>query len=270
MKPEMIIEIFDVEHGSCAVVTSPEGKRLMIDCGHNPARPWRPSVHYYGQQIEQLVIGNYDEDHVSDLEDLMKNVSISFILRNSSVNASDLSRLKAENGMGSGIERLRTWMKAVEGKSGGIPDLGTMLHTYFYNYYPTDFDDENNLSVVSFIEWSGFRIVFPGDMEGPGWKTLLTRRDFADKLKHVNVFVASHHGRKTGYCDEVFDICNPQIVVMSDRDRVFDSQDTVSWYANRCQGMNYYGRQRSVFTTRNDGNIRIDVSPASWTINCGW
>lgn len=267
----MIIEIFDVEHGSCAVITSPEGKRLMIDCGHNSTKLWWPSIRYYSQQIEELVIGNYDEDHVSDLQDLMKNSAISYITHNASVSSADLSYLKAENGMGPGIARLRAWMKSVEGQvSAGAPNLGSMRHKYFYNNYPIDFDDENNLSVISFVEWSGFKIIFPGDLEEAGWKKLLRRSDFKSMLNHINVFVASHHGRKTGCCDEVFDICNPRIVVMSDRDKVFDSQETVSWYANRCQGIRYNGKQRNVFTTRSDGNIRITVGPTSWKINCGW
>lgn len=266
----MIIDIFDVEHGSCAVMTSPEGKRLMIDCGHNGTKPWWPSVHYFGQEIEELIIGNYDEDHVSDLVDLMKDVRIRFILRNHTISASDLSFLKTENGMGAGIARLKTWMQSVESTNGATPDLGSIRRTFFYNYYPIDFDDENNLSVVSFIEWSDFKIVFPGDLETAGWEALLERPDFVNMLSDVNVFVASHHGRKTGCCDDTFNFCKPQIIIMSDRDKVFDSQETVSWYASRCKGINYDGRQRSVFTTRYDGNIRITVGPETWTINCGW
>lgn len=267
----MIIEIFDVEHGACAVITSSNGKRLMIDCGHNSTKPWWPSIHYYGREIENLVISNYDEDHVSDLVDLMRNVRIAWITRNNSIRSDDISHLKSENGMGPGIARLKTWMKSVEDKiNTGTSDLGTMTHSYFYNIYPYDFDNENNLSIVSFIEWSGFRIIFSGDLEESGWQKMLQKPDIRSKLTHINVFVASHHGRKTGCCDDVFKICTPQIVVMSDRDKIFDSQETAAWYAHRCQGIDYNGRQRSVFTTRNDGNIRIDVGPTSWTISCGW
>ena len=29
----MRVDIFDVGHGACSVITCPDGKRLMIDCG---------------------------------------------------------------------------------------------------------------------------------------------------------------------------------------------------------------------------------------------
>jgi beta-lactamase superfamily II metal-dependent hydrolase len=266
----MKIEIFDVEHGACIVATSPGGKRLMMDCGHNASKPWRPSVHYKGQHIENLVINNYDEDHVSDLVDLMASTNLAFISRNTTVSANALAHLKAENGMGNGIARLKKWMDAVEGRpSGGTPDLDTMCHRYYYNSYPKDFDDENNLSVLSIVECSGFKLVYGGDMETSGWEALITRNDVRSALVGTNVFVASHHGRNSGQCQSVMDLCMPQIVVMSDRDKQFNSQETVQWYRGRCSGINYANGRRHVFTTRRDGNITINVGATSWSIFCG-
>ena len=267
----MNIEIFDVEHGACIVATSPGGKRLMLDCGHNSSKPWWPSVHYHGKAIENLVVSNYDEDHVSDLTDLMSNTRLAFISRNTSVSANDLARLKAENGIGDGIARLKRWMGAVEGKpSGGNPDYDVMSHLYFYNSYPNHFNDENNLSVLSVVECYGFKLVYGGDLETPGWEKLIERYNVQTALAGTNVFVASHHGRKSGQCQAVMDICRPQIVVMSDRDKQFNSQETTPWYKDRCSGINYGAGQRYVFTTRNDKNIAINVGATTWSIKCGW
>jgi hypothetical protein len=41
----MYLEIFDVEHGACALINTSNGKRVMIDCGHNAATNWRPGYH---------------------------------------------------------------------------------------------------------------------------------------------------------------------------------------------------------------------------------
>lgn len=38
----MQLQIFDVEHGACALLTADNGTRLMIDCGHNATTGWRP------------------------------------------------------------------------------------------------------------------------------------------------------------------------------------------------------------------------------------
>jgi len=264
----MIINIYDVGHGACAVVTSPSGRRIMFDCGHDDDRPWWPSLHYAGKEIEELVISNYDEDHVSDFTELLRLTKIAYISRNATVSAIDLGRLKMEMGMGNGIGRLQQWMASVDGKvfSGG-PDHAPLKRAYYYNRYSVDFDDENNLSVVTFIEWSDFRIVFSGDLEIAGWKKLLQRPDFVRELQHINVFVASHHGRFDGCCDEVFNICHPQLVIMSDSCKQFETQETNGWYKARCAGIRYGNENRYVFTTRNDGDIEIVVGPTSWTIS---
>lgn len=266
----MNIEIFDVGHGACSVITCPNGNKLMIDCGHDSDRPWYPSTHFSGQTIEDLIISKFDEDHVSDLDSLMANTTLNFITRNSSISSNDLAMLKKENGMGNGIQRLHDWMKTIESKpsTGGHPDLTGIDRSYFYNRYPADFTDENNLSVVTIIEYSKFKILFGGDIENEGWIKLLENSYFESNLKDTNVFVASHHGRKSGCCEEVMKIAKPQIVIMSDKGKDFDSQETTDWYADRCidYGILYGGRQRKVFTTRNDGDITITVGVSSWEI----
>jgi beta-lactamase superfamily II metal-dependent hydrolase len=258
----VIIDIHDVGHGACAVVTAPNGKRLMIDCGHSNSPAWRPSITYAGYAIETLVVTNYDEDHVSDLANLMLNSKLNYIVRNTSVNAGDLDYLKMEYGMGPGIARLRNWMEAVAQRpaTGVGPDFGPMQRRTYSNVYPYDFDDENNLSVVTIIEWAGFKMIFPGDLEEEGWKRLLQRQDFRNDLVGIDAFVAAHHGRWTGCCSEVFEIWEPKIVIMSDRDKVFDTQETTSWYQCRTTGIkDASGATRHVYTTRCDGHMRIQV-----------
>lgn len=39
---------------------------------------------------------------------------------------------------------------------------------------------------------------------------MLKNADFRQRLAEVNVFVASHHGRENGYCEEVFQYCKPE------------------------------------------------------------
>jgi hypothetical protein len=111
-------------------------------------------------------------------------------------------------------------------------------------------------------------MIFPGDLEKQGWQTLLRNPDFVEEIKKVNVFVASHHGRESGCCEELFDLgCLPAIVVMSDKGIQYESQATVPWYAARSIGMEYNGEPRSVFTTRRDGRIFIEATPHLVTIS---
>ena len=115
-----------------------------------------------------------------------------------------------------------------------------------------------------------FKIVFAGDLEVAGWRRLLGLPSFRQDLIGTSVFVASHHGRESGCCTELFDLFRPQLVIISDDERQFDSQDTDDWYRNRCTGAIFAanpGARRYVATTRKDGSMRINVDGAGrWSI----
>jgi beta-lactamase superfamily II metal-dependent hydrolase len=267
----MKVQVFDVEHGACNLVTADTGARVLIDCGHNSTTGWRPSV-YLPQQgitaVAQLAITNYDEDHVSDLPNLLRAVHPNILYRNSTVSPDDLKKLKSEHGAGPGIERLIAMSREYSHPVTSWPDLGELSFSYFYNKYPDDFDDENNLSMAVFLHYRGFCMLFPGDMEKAGWLKLLQRPAFVEQLKKVTVLVGSHHGRANGCCQEMFELgWLPKIVIISDAGIQYTTQETVAWYAARSEGIEHDGEFRSVFTTRRDGRITLDVTPAGWAIS---
>lgn len=105
----MKLQIFDVEHGACSLLTADNNTRFMIDCGHNATTGWEPGTYLAQQgisQLDMLAITNYDEDHASAAANLFDNIFVSWLFRNASVSAATIKSLKREQGMGSGIERL--------------------------------------------------------------------------------------------------------------------------------------------------------------------
>ncbi len=102
----MRVEIHDVDHGSCAVVTGAGGHRLMLDCGVNlmPGRSWFPSLTYYGQRFDTLFLQNLDEDHCEDLLGMWKSCPLDAIVSNPTVTAQALRAMKAKGGMSEGVE----------------------------------------------------------------------------------------------------------------------------------------------------------------------
>lgn len=133
---------------------------------------------------------------------------------------------------------------------------GEISISHYWNEYPP-FDDTNNLSLVTFVHGPEYSVIFPGDLERAGWRTLLTNADFRRELSRVGVFIASHHGRENGYCEAVFDYCRPQIVIISDEPMAYDTQEDC--YAQHASGISWNGGRetRRVLTTRCDGDIRI-------------
>jgi len=259
----MELKIFNVEHGACALITCDNGNRFMIDCGHNGTTNWRPGSHLRALGVavlQQLVITNYDEDHVSGLPDLLNNVYVEWLLRNPTVGAADLFALKSEDGMGVGIQALSGIIPSFRPSSNPEPTFPGLNWHAFWNPYPAFTTDENDLSLALYLTLSGTTFLFPGDLERRGWLNILTTNaNFRNCVRNVDVLIASHHGRDTGICKELFDMygCKPQIVVISDDYHQYDTQKTTQYYASKASGIQGFriGGNRSVLTTRSDGEL---------------
>jgi hypothetical protein len=102
----MRIDIHDVDHGACVMITGPRGHRLMLDCGQSLTRPWFPSVTFRGQVVNTLLLMNLDEDHVEDLEDLWQSTRIMALGSNSTVSASGLRLMKTSGMRRGSLQRI--------------------------------------------------------------------------------------------------------------------------------------------------------------------
>ena len=148
--------------------------------------------------------------------------------------------------------------------------MGGITCRLFWNAYP-QFKDTNNLSLVVFIKYANFKMLFPGDLEKDGWRALLQRSDFRSELIGTDVLMASHHGRESGYCEDIFNYFTPSCVVISDKPIMHASQRTVPDYRNviRAQGVRVRTtmKDRHVLTTRRDGWIGFDVDDQQYAID---
>ena len=255
----MKFEILNVEHGFCAYAVGRDGEVLLFDCGHSATV--RPSRHLSDQgitKIRRLFVTNYDEDHISDLIDVRQNLDIEILTRNPSMTSPQIRSLKTppiSPAMNELLSMLDTFTGSVEDARLEPDGLRVWI---FHNDYPT-FTDTNNLSLLTFLDVGDVSFVLGGDLEEDGWVKLLHNSHVRRLLGRIDVFVASHHGRENGYCREVFDYCDPSLIVMSDGSIKFSTQKMASTYAQHASG-EYFSKGgkrefRKVVTTRNDGNI---------------
>ena len=268
----MRLQIFNVEHGACALLTSDDDKIMMFDCGHNSDTDWRPGTYLKNEgisRIELLNITNYDEDHASGAIDLFNNIDVRWLKRNTSVTTATLKSLKSETGMGRGTDRLCYEIDhTFTGTSGGTSEfpnfLGLDERTCFYNHYPS-FDDENNLSMAVFLKCHGIGVMFTGDLEIAGFNALLKNEGFRQALQQTHVYVASHHGRESGCSDEVAALLTKCFyVIISDKGYVHETQKTLPFYRKVAKGGPFRGETRHVLTTRRDGRIGFSFDAGSW------
>jgi beta-lactamase superfamily II metal-dependent hydrolase len=260
----MQIKIFDVSHGFCACLVADNGNVMLFDCGHNEKTGFRPSTYLQTigcTTIQNMVLHNFDQDHVSDLPNVLRQFPVQVLYRNSSMTSNQLILSKLQNGeitdqLGAAIQMHQQFIYPVVLP----PPFPGIEFICFNNSYPL-FSDTNNLSLVAFIHYDGLSVVFPGDLEKAGWEMLLRNPLFRYHLSRVHIFVASHHGRKNGYCADVFKYCQPEIIIISDKEVMYDTQENV--YAQQASGIVWDGgpQKRYVLTTRSDGDITITKHP---------
>ncbi|MEM6636812.1 MAG: hypothetical protein AAF667_13090 [Pseudomonadota bacterium] len=266
----MLLNVFDVDHGACALISTSNGRQVLIDCGHHAHNRWYPGTALSAMGIsvvDKLYVTNFDEDHVSGFGNLMRNVDVDVLATNATVGPRELASMKSEHGMGHGIALLHNAM--LNTFTGGPPlgvqayDFGDTSFTVYWNQFSPrfGFTDTNNLSLAIFVKCGPHKVLFPGDLERPGWKALMRDPSFIAELFDVNLFVASHHGRANGYCEELMALCpNIQAVIISDEGKVFQTQETTDLYRRHSKGFQYNGQQRKVLTTRSDGTMRFHLN----------
>jgi beta-lactamase superfamily II metal-dependent hydrolase len=257
----MRLTVHNVGHGSCISLVHENGNVMLWDCGHSEDN--RPSLFLPAQgirTIHKLFITNYDEDHISDLPNLRVTLNIPELTRNRSITTQELHALKLQSGpisaaMQSMLDMHSNYIHPVPAPP---PDFPRVEISHYYNPYGATYPDTNNISLVTFVTCGGTKFIIPGDVENKGWLGLLAQPGFITDLSDVSVFIASHHGRESGYCSDVFDYCSPDVVVFSDSNIQHATQEMSSTYANHARGMQFDGTTRYVVSTRNDGNLYWD------------
>ncbi|MXY14590.1 MAG: hypothetical protein F4Y53_02740 [Proteobacteria bacterium] len=255
----MRFEILDVEHGFCAYAIGRDGGVLLFDCGHGSVN--RPSTHLPAHgitNIQRFFVTNYDEDHISDLLAVRRNLHIEVLTRNPSMTSNNIRSLKTPP-ISSAMNELLDMIESFTGDVSPQQLEPKGLKVWcFFNDYPM-FTDTNNLSLLTFLDVGSVSFVLGGDLERAGWLALLQNQQVRTLLTRVDVFVASHHGRESGYCPEVFGHCKPRLIVMSDGPIQHDTQRMANTYAQHALGEIFStpsGKEtRKVVTTRKDGNI---------------
>ena len=255
----MRLWIFDVEHGSCACLITDSGEVVLLDCGTNTTTGFTPSRWLRNQgyrHVDQLVISHFDADHVADLHNLTASLDVRSILRNRSRSATQIRTDKEKSGalpagLSAALHLHESYTRPVSRR------LSVTISSYWNS--PLMFSDQNNLSLVAVLKIGGMMTIFPGDIEAAGWTEFLKRADFRRDLNAVNFFVASHHGRRSGFTPEIFagGLPTPYLCLVSDKSV---SEEDPPDYGRYASGMRFsnVGIRRAL-TTRSDGNILIEL-----------
>lgn len=271
MSPLRVI-IHNVGHGQAVHAFTPDGKVMVIDLG--TSTDFSPLV-WLGDQtktIDSLVITHPHGDHIDEMllvDKLGLNVRQLWRpkwLPKKDVYAANQGVYQAKlDSYFAMSDRYTNPVK--DGELVGDPKVTGGVTIKEFASSGCGYSNINNHSGVVVFDYLGARIVIPGDNEPPSWKELLKKPDFVNLVSDAHVFMASHHGRQSGYCPELFAALNneaPRLCVISDG-RVKDT-DATQQYHYHAEGWPVNsrtspgdGKHRYCVTTRSDGAVVIEV-----------
>lgn len=262
--------IFDADHGFCAFAKTPTNETLLIDCGS--AADFSPVSYVKDNEmptealqrtypLTKFILSHPHDDHITDIETLTGELPPQILLRH----RYDWNEVKA-NPRGKRYEALdhyAKWQSGYNSKASPV-EWGMRIITS-PSLTPEEakkIDEQkfvNNSSIPVILEYNGFKIVLPGDLETAGWQALLAKDEFRAAIANTSVLVASHHGHSSGYCPEIFHATGkPRFAYASLRtgnESVCDAYRSES----NVKRVNYNGEARRFFTSRRDGSLIIEV-----------
>lgn len=237
--------VFDVEHGFCAFVKSPNGYGLLVDCGSrdrfspikwirhefNVQTPGFHFQYYEGRQYAECVITHLHADHFDDVGSFKnKNDEPKTLVRDKrTMKFLDEKITEAyDEDQAASVKVLEDFKKFSDKYTENVkqkPDWG--FDSYRRYQLPFDKAEEvnanrekiiNNRSYILALSYAGKKILIPGDIEVPAWKEALKDKSLQDLLSTTTFFIASHHGHKSGFTSDILAHSGkPDIFVVSAR-----------------------------------------------------
>ena len=201
----LTIRFLDVGQGDSILITSPEGKSVVIDGGKSESRMRELIRQYDIKNVAMIVATHADADHITGLIPIV---------------ALNKPQLFVNNGLG---HPTQTWQKLVNiaqlaGTKGlkatgnQVINLGSVKLTVLAP--PADMPDQNTNSVGVLVQYGTFRALMTGDSETPETSAWL-RTLPADLLGPVDVYKSIHHGAANGDSLRWLEAVKPKNVVIS-------------------------------------------------------
>jgi hypothetical protein len=239
MAKQLECTIFNVEHGFCAFIKSPNDYGLMIDCGNrqffSPIKWVRNhynlnhgNIEYFeGRRIAELIISHLHADHFSDVGSFYfnKKDKPKHLFRDKESLKFIDQKIREEKD----ARRRKVLSQFKKFQSNYDQDITNEVNWGF------DFSDVrrisyadaenissdrdkiiNNRSYIVGIEYAGKKILFPGDIEKEGWEKAFGYKSIREILAGTDFFVTSHHGHANGCHPDILRYTgNPSIYIVS-------------------------------------------------------
>lgn len=235
MPENFFCNIWKVEHGSAALVITPNDKLILLDAGRSDSFSPAEHIHINGNatKIDSLVISHPHTDHLKDLPNVISLLNPATRYRNKL----SPDRLVYPTGKNNLAEPMKSWLEMENRFTTPVSsynDLknsdnfgGVQFNTFCVgekNLPQSAKENLNNYSLLTTISYRGLLLVFPGDLEPEGWDAVLDNTNLSTCLDgNIRILIAPHHGRRSGIrkadnsvYDRFLNLMQPNLVIISD------------------------------------------------------
>lgn len=272
------IVFWDVQHGHSTYIKSPNGRHIIIDLGigkytetnheFSPLRHLR--YNYNVTSVDYLVITHPHLDHIDDILnfDLVSPKVLNRPRQLTNEEVMDGVRESDREKFEKYCEINNRYNTNIEGGTDDPdnPDNYGAMKIITFNPLTCSHDNFNNHSIITIIEYSGIKVVIPGDNENCSYEKLMLKETFKDAIKNSDILLAPHHGRESGYNNDFVNLVNPRLTIVSDG-RFCDtsangrySQKSRGWTVHRSNGTS---SERKCLTTNSDGAVNVEFGPST-------
>lgn len=206
--PKMKVAFLDVGQGDSVLITSPTGKKVLIDGGAGSAvlsqlskeTPW------YDRKIDVIIATHPDADHIGGLIDVLDRYEVAHVVESSVLGDTALWDRFQDAIKDEGIE-------VVKAMRGQVFDIGggAYLEILFPDR-PLLYVDKNTASIVARVVYGDTSFLLTGDSP-TSIEEYLVSLDRAALAS--SVLKAGHHGSKTSTAPLYIGYVNPESVVFS-------------------------------------------------------
>lgn len=241
----------NVGQGESIYIELPDGSDMLIDAGKS--NQGSTVVNYLkGQEsnmdLEYLIATHPDADHVGGMKDVFTDLNVkNFIYPKDAPHTTQtwqnvLSLASAE---GCTIQ---------DGTPGTTFNIGGATMKFIQS--STDFSDNNDDSIVTYLDYKNTEFLFTGDIEETAEKDMLSKGLVPD----IDFMTVPHHGSKGSSTSEFLAVAKPEHAIVSVGDNSYGhpTVDALSRY-------NAIGSK--VYRTDQLGNIVVKTDGNTATIN---
>ncbi len=201
---------FDVGNADCFLIKTPANEHIMIDSGRNGYKGGKSQaeiivLNYLKSKgikdLDSLIITHFDNDHCGGAVDMMKSLKVNKIyvntINHNSIAAKDIYKTAKDTS---------TEIVLVKNRQTVYNKDGLVLS----NLIGKSVDDDNENSIITYLKYHDFSMLFTGDAGENGLEQILPSIS-----GDITALKVPHHGAKGGLNREIIDSLNPKYSIIS-------------------------------------------------------